>query len=120
MEKLQDLSQSELQELLDNPERVESMALESDEVKTMLHFPLRFDSFKRSSLLRLKGFVKSYGFDFKVFKPCTVFNWVSLSFWWLCTVLLNFISLSFDLHQSMQFEKAAAFIEQVNLHQVID
>lgn len=33
MEKLQDLSQSELQELLDNPERVESMALESDEVK---------------------------------------------------------------------------------------
>lgn len=33
MEKLQDLSQSELQELLDNPERVEAMALESDEVK---------------------------------------------------------------------------------------
>lgn len=32
MEKLQDLSQSELQELLDSPERVESMALESDEV----------------------------------------------------------------------------------------
>lgn len=39
MEKLQDLSQSELQELLDTPERVESMALESDEVKMMLHFP---------------------------------------------------------------------------------
>lgn len=34
MDKLQDLSQSELQELLDNPERVESMALESDEVKS--------------------------------------------------------------------------------------
>jgi len=32
MEKLQDLSQSELQNLLDNSERVESMALESDEV----------------------------------------------------------------------------------------
>lgn len=32
MDKLQDLSQSELQELLDNPERVDSMALESDEV----------------------------------------------------------------------------------------
>lgn len=38
MEKLQDLSQSELQELLDNPERVESMALESDEVKIMFYF----------------------------------------------------------------------------------
>lgn len=38
MEKLQDLSHSELQELLDNPERVESMALESDEVKMMLHY----------------------------------------------------------------------------------
>lgn len=37
MEKLQDLSQSELQELLDSPERVESMALESDEVKLVLH-----------------------------------------------------------------------------------
>lgn len=36
MEKLQDLSQSELQELLDSPERVESMALESDEVKLVL------------------------------------------------------------------------------------
>lgn len=36
MEKLQDLSQSELQELLDNPERVESMALESDEVQQSL------------------------------------------------------------------------------------
>lgn len=35
MEKLQDLSQSELQELLDNVERVESMALESDEVQTI-------------------------------------------------------------------------------------
>lgn len=116
MEKLQDLSQSELQELLDNPERVESMALESDEVKTMLHFPLRFDSFQRSSPLRLNGFVKSYGFDFEVFKPCTVFSWVSLRFWWLRTLLLNFISLSFDLHQSMQLEKAAAFTEQVNLH----
>lgn len=32
MDKLQDLSQSELQDLLDNSERVESMALESDEV----------------------------------------------------------------------------------------
>lgn len=41
MEKLQDLSQSELQELLDNPERVESMALESDEVKIMFYFPLQ-------------------------------------------------------------------------------
>lgn len=38
MEKLQDLSQSELQELLDNPERVDSMALESDEVEMMLQF----------------------------------------------------------------------------------
>lgn len=37
MEKLQDLSQSELEELLDNPERVESMALESDEV--LVYFP---------------------------------------------------------------------------------
>lgn len=36
MDKLQDLSQSELQELLDNPERVESMALESDEVMSLL------------------------------------------------------------------------------------
>ncbi|XP_029950175.1 vacuolar protein sorting-associated protein 37C [Salarias fasciatus] len=35
MEKLQDLSQSELQELLDNPERVESMALESDEIQNI-------------------------------------------------------------------------------------
>lgn len=33
MEKLQDLRQSELQDLLDNSERVESMALESDEVR---------------------------------------------------------------------------------------
>ncbi|PWA30672.1 hypothetical protein CCH79_00009251 [Gambusia affinis] len=33
MEKLQDLGQSELQELLDNPERVESMTQESDEQK---------------------------------------------------------------------------------------
>jgi hypothetical protein len=32
MDKLQDLSQSELEDLLDNTERVESMALESDEV----------------------------------------------------------------------------------------
>lgn len=39
MEKLQDLNQSELQGLLDNPERVESMALESDEVMgTVLSF----------------------------------------------------------------------------------
>lgn len=36
MDKLQDLSQSELQELLDNPDRVDSMALESDEVMTLL------------------------------------------------------------------------------------
>ena len=36
MEKLQELSQSELQELLDNTERVESMALESDEVNVVL------------------------------------------------------------------------------------
>lgn len=36
MDKLQDLSQSELQELLDNPERVDSMALESDEVMSLL------------------------------------------------------------------------------------
>ncbi|KAK5866692.1 hypothetical protein PBY51_020861 [Eleginops maclovinus] len=35
MEKLQDLSQSELQELLDNPEKVESMALESDEIQNI-------------------------------------------------------------------------------------
>nr|XP_040043062.1 vacuolar protein sorting-associated protein 37C isoform X2 [Gasterosteus aculeatus aculeatus] len=35
MEKLQDLSQSELQELLDSPERVESMALESDEIQNI-------------------------------------------------------------------------------------
>lgn len=35
MEKLQDLSHSELQELLDNPERVESMALESDEIQNI-------------------------------------------------------------------------------------
>ncbi|XP_076831656.1 vacuolar protein sorting-associated protein 37C [Brachyhypopomus gauderio] len=35
MEKLQDLSQSELQDLLDNSERVESMALESDEIQNM-------------------------------------------------------------------------------------
>ncbi|KAM3622720.1 uncharacterized protein V6R79_002402 [Siganus canaliculatus] len=35
MEKLQDLNQSELQELLDNPERVESMALESDEIQNI-------------------------------------------------------------------------------------
>lgn len=35
MEKLQDLSQSELQEILDNPERVESMALESDEIQNI-------------------------------------------------------------------------------------
>ncbi|XP_035492950.1 vacuolar protein sorting-associated protein 37C [Scophthalmus maximus] len=35
MEKLQDLSQSELQDLLDNPERVESMALESDEIQNI-------------------------------------------------------------------------------------
>lgn len=36
MDKLQDLSQSELQDLLDNPERVDSMALESDEVISLL------------------------------------------------------------------------------------
>ncbi|XP_033830886.1 vacuolar protein sorting-associated protein 37C [Periophthalmus magnuspinnatus] len=35
MEKLQDLSQSELQELLDNAERVEAMALESDEIQNI-------------------------------------------------------------------------------------
>ncbi|XP_007574692.1 vacuolar protein sorting-associated protein 37C [Poecilia formosa] len=35
MEKLQDLGQSELQELLDNPERVESMAQESDEIQNI-------------------------------------------------------------------------------------
>lgn len=35
MEKLQDLGQSELQELLDNPGRVESMALESDEIQNI-------------------------------------------------------------------------------------
>ncbi|CAL8329176.1 unnamed protein product [Merluccius merluccius] len=35
MEKLQELSQSELQELLDNTERVESMALESDEIQNI-------------------------------------------------------------------------------------
>lgn len=35
MEKLQDLSQSELQNLLDNSERVESMALESDEIQNI-------------------------------------------------------------------------------------
>lgn len=42
MEKLQDLSQSELEELLDNPERVESMALESDEVKSLSTFCIAF------------------------------------------------------------------------------
>lgn len=35
MEKLQDLTQSELQDLLDNSERVESMALESDEIQNI-------------------------------------------------------------------------------------
>lgn len=35
MDKLQDLSQSELQELLDNPERVEAMAQESDEIQNI-------------------------------------------------------------------------------------
>lgn len=35
MDKLQDLSQSELEELLDNAERVESMALESDEIQNI-------------------------------------------------------------------------------------
>ncbi|KAL6487883.1 hypothetical protein MHYP_G00045090 [Metynnis hypsauchen] len=35
MEKLQDLSHSELQDLLDNSERVESMALESDEIQNI-------------------------------------------------------------------------------------
>ncbi|MEQ2300647.1 hypothetical protein AMECASPLE_027873, partial [Ameca splendens] len=35
MEKLQDLGQSELQELLEHPERVESMALESDEIQNI-------------------------------------------------------------------------------------
>ncbi|XP_030643977.1 LOW QUALITY PROTEIN: vacuolar protein sorting-associated protein 37C [Chanos chanos] len=35
MEKLQDLNQSELEELLDNSERVESMALESDEIQNI-------------------------------------------------------------------------------------
>nr|XP_057940011.1 vacuolar protein sorting-associated protein 37C isoform X1 [Doryrhamphus excisus] len=35
MEKLPDLSKSELQELLDNPERVESMAQESDEIQNI-------------------------------------------------------------------------------------
>lgn len=42
MDKLQDLSQSELQELLDNAERVEAMALESDEVKVTFYFPFDF------------------------------------------------------------------------------
>ncbi|XP_012692527.1 vacuolar protein sorting-associated protein 37C [Clupea harengus] len=35
MDKLQDLNQSELQDLLDNSERVESMALESDEIQNI-------------------------------------------------------------------------------------
>lgn len=35
MEKLQELSQSELQDLLEHPERVESMALESDEIQNI-------------------------------------------------------------------------------------
>nr|XP_029529723.1 vacuolar protein sorting-associated protein 37C-like [Oncorhynchus nerka] len=35
MDKLQDLSQSELEDLLDNTERVESMALESDEIQNI-------------------------------------------------------------------------------------
>ncbi|KAL1023607.1 hypothetical protein UPYG_G00043450 [Umbra pygmaea] len=35
MDKLQDLNQSELQELLDNTERLESMALESDEIQNI-------------------------------------------------------------------------------------
>ncbi len=38
MEKLQDLSQPELQDLLDNSERVESIALESDEVRRLWSF----------------------------------------------------------------------------------
>ena len=41
MDKLQDLNQSELQDLLDNSERVESMALESDEVgRLFLYTPV--------------------------------------------------------------------------------
>lgn len=40
MEKLQDLKQSELQELLDDPDRVETMALESDEVNFNLQLHL--------------------------------------------------------------------------------
>jgi len=39
MEKLQELSQSELEDLLEHPERVESMALESDEVHWLLFSP---------------------------------------------------------------------------------
>ncbi|KAG7266089.1 hypothetical protein CRUP_026726, partial [Coryphaenoides rupestris] len=35
MEKLQELSQSELEDLLEHPERVESMALESDEIQNI-------------------------------------------------------------------------------------
>lgn len=52
MEKLQDLSQSELQELLDSPERVESMALESDEVKLSKR---RLNSLNEKSGIRLCG-----------------------------------------------------------------
>lgn len=58
MEKLQDLSQSELQELLDSPERVESMALESDEVKLHSSSPLskrRLNSLNEKSGIRLCG-----------------------------------------------------------------
>lgn len=53
MEKLQDLSQSELQELLDNAERVESMALESDEVQTLHCTPGRLHQF--TSAFHLTG-----------------------------------------------------------------
>lgn len=58
MEKLQDLSQSELQELLDSPERVESMALESDEVKMTLHFPFSCHFWKAAFC----GFQRAWAF----------------------------------------------------------
>lgn len=73
MEKLQDLSQSELQELLDNPERVEAMALESDEVQTILYFPFGCH-FPMSPSERLDSQinVKNGGSTFRCTEPLSV------------------------------------------------
>lgn len=82
MEKLQDLSQSELQELLDNPERVESMALESDEVKKQTNYAslstwlpfLKGCIFWLSERLssQMKGFCDKSGNCFKSLEPLGV------------------------------------------------